>query len=174
MLCHSKLAGSSLGPETRQLNRMLGGENLLDKFEALGLFDAPLPKPYLAPLPTPYEGPEGRPPAGATNEDLARSYLHGNCASCHRPEDPSLPVLDLRYGVPMDRMNLCNAAPQKGGAGLGVYTLLTPGKPEESVLWARVGTLNDQDRMPQIATYVVDEPGLKLITDWITSIQSCP
>jgi hypothetical protein len=29
-------------------------------------------------------------------------------------------------------------------------------------------------RMPQIATYVVDPDGLKLVGDWIKSISSCP
>jgi hypothetical protein len=100
--------------------------------------------------------------------------MHANCAFCHRPEDPSSPVIDLRWNVPLARMNLCNQPPQKGGAGLTMGSLLTPGKPEESVMWARVNTLNDQDRMPQIATYVVDDQGVKLISDWITSIQSCP
>jgi hypothetical protein len=41
-------------------------------------------------------------------------------------------------------------------------------------MWARVNTLNDQDRMPQIGTYVVDQPGVKLISDWIAGIQGCP
>jgi hypothetical protein len=34
-------------------------------------------------------------------------------------------------------------------------------------------TLDDKDRMPQIGTYVVDQPGVKLVSDWITSIPSC-
>jgi uncharacterized repeat protein (TIGR03806 family) len=173
MLCHNKLGGSSLGPETRQLNRELNGENLLAKLEQLGVFDAPLPKPYLPALPTPYDSLEGKPPAGSTNEDLARSYLHANCAFCHRA-DGNEGTLDLRYGVSLAKTAACGIAPMKGGAGLSTYTLLTPGKPMESVLWARMQTLDDKNRMPQIGTYVVDEPGVKLVSDWITSIQSCP
>lgn len=172
MLCHNKPGGSSLGPETRQLNRVVNGENLLDKLERLNVFDAPLPKPYQQALPTPYESFEGQPPAGASAEELARSYLHANCAFCHRA-DGNAGTLDLRYGVSLASTNACNTAPMKGGAGLATYTLLTPGKPMESVIWARMQTLDDKNRMPQIGTYAVDQPGLKLVSDWITSIQSC-
>jgi uncharacterized repeat protein (TIGR03806 family) len=172
-LCHNRPGGFVLGPETRQLNRVLGGENLLDKLERLAVFDAPLPKPYLAPLVTPYESPEGKPPVGTTADELARSYMHANCSFCHRA-DGNPGTLDLRYGVPLANMSACNVQPQKGGAGLTTYSILTPGKPEESVMWARVQTLDDKNRMPQIATYVVDEQGLKLISDWIAGIPSCP
>jgi len=173
MLCHNKLGGSSLGPETRQLNRTVNGENLLEKLERLSVFDAPLPKPYLSALPTPYDSFEGKPPAGASNEDLARSYLHANCAFCHRADGSNSGTLDLRYGVTLANTNACNTQPMKGGAGLSTFTLLTPGKPMESVIWARMQTLDDKNRMPQIGTYVVDQPGVKVVSDWITSIQSC-
>lgn len=172
MLCHNKLGGSSLGPETRQLNRVVDGENLLDKFERSNLFDAPLPKPYLAALPTPYDSFEGQPPSGTSTDELARSYLHANCAFCHRADGNS-GTLDLRHDVSLANTNACNTLPMKGGAGLSTYTILTPGKPMESVLWARMQTLDDQNRMPQIATYVVDQPGVQLISDWISSIQYC-
>jgi mono/diheme cytochrome c family protein len=169
MLCHNKLGGSSLGPETRQLNRSMNGENLLEKLERSNLFDAPLPKPY---LPTPYDSSEGKPPEGASNAELARSYLHANCAFCHRADGNS-GTLDLRHDVSLPSSNACNTPPMKGGAGLSTYTILTPGKPMESVLWARMQTLDDKNRMPQIATYVVDQPGVKLVSDWIASIPSC-
>ena len=61
-----------------------------------------------------------------------------------------------------------------GGAGLSKYTLLTPGKPTESVLLARMQTLDDKNRMPQIGTYAIDDPAVELVSDWITSIQACP
>jgi uncharacterized repeat protein (TIGR03806 family) len=173
MLCHNKPAGYTLGPETRQLNRMENGKNLLDTLQELGAFDAPLPVPYAPALVTPYAVPEGTPPATAGNEELTRSYLHSNCAYCHRPEG-DFQGIDMRLGIPFAQMGLCNAQPQKGGAGLTTGSLLTPGKPEESVLWARVKTLDEHDRMPQIGTYKVDEQGLKLITDWITAIAACP
>jgi uncharacterized repeat protein (TIGR03806 family) len=172
MLCHNKPGGSSLGPETRQLNRVQSGENLLDKLERLNVFDAPLPKPYLEALPTPYDSLEGKPPSGASNEQLTRSYLHANCAFCHRA-DGNPGTLDLRYGVPLAKTAACNTPPMNGGAGLSTYTLLTPGKPTESVLFARMQTLDDKNRMPQIGTYVVDQPAVKLVSDWITAIQSC-
>ena len=173
MLCHNKPTGYVLGPETRQLNRLQNGKNLLDTLQGLDLFDAPIPQPYPAPLATPYTVPEGAPPAGASTDELTRSYLHANCGFCHRP-DGDLPGLDLRYGIDFANMGACGVNPQKGGAGLTVGSLLTPGKPEESILWARMKTLSNQDRMPQVGTYQVDQQGLDLVTNWITSLTACP
>lgn len=173
MICHNKPGGSSLGPETKQLNRMQNGENLLDTLEKRGVFETPLPKPYSAALPTPYPSPEGSPPSGATVDALARSYLHANCGFCHRPGG-DLPNLDMRWGVPMSEMALCGTAPQKGSAGLETGSLLEPGDPSHSILYVRMQTLSFQDRMPQIGSYVADDQGVKLIGDWITSLQACP
>jgi hypothetical protein len=50
--CHQKNAGYSLGPQTAQLNRTVGGKNQLDTLQAL--LDAPLPVPYATALVTPY------------------------------------------------------------------------------------------------------------------------
>ena len=172
MLCHNKLGGSSLGPETRQLNRVVNGENLLDTLQGLSVFDAPLPKPYLPALPTPYDS-QGKPSEGASSEELARAYLHANCAFCHRA-DGNQGTMDLRYAVSLANTEACGTAPMKGGAGLSTYTILTPGKPTESVILARMQTLDDKNRMPQIGTYLVDQSGVAVVSDWISSIQSCP
>ena len=104
----------------------------------------------------------------------ARSYLHANCAICHRPEG-KFPGIDLRFGVPLERMGLCNQDPTKGAAGAALPALrLVPGHPEQSVTYARMATLDETVRMPQVATSVVDPQGTSLLSDWIRGISHCP
>ena len=54
--------GATLGPETAQMNRVVGGVNQIDKFASLGLFETPPAKLYKAALVTPYTGQLGSPP----------------------------------------------------------------------------------------------------------------
>ena len=175
--CHTRSAGWTLGPETDQMNRVpsaasLGSENQIDKFAAEGLFDSAPAKPYQTPLVTPYKGQVGSPPASATITDRARSYLHANCAFCHRP-DGEFSSVDLRYGTPLESTGLCNVMPTKGTQGVQSATNLTPGHPELSTLWLRMSTLG-KGRMPPLASAVLDEDALDLVDDWIEGIQACP
>jgi uncharacterized repeat protein (TIGR03806 family) len=172
MKCHNEPGGSSLGPETGQLNRMVSGMNQIDKLAGLGVFESAPAKPY-ATLITPYASDVGQPPTAASVEERARSYIHANCGYCHRP-DSDFPDLDLRFGVPLAKMNICNTVPAKGDVGVPTATNLTPGKPMESLMWLRVKALPGEGRMPQIGTYQVDEAGLKLIGEWIAGISACP
>jgi len=175
MKCHNAEAGATLGPETRQMNRDRGGVNQIDALEVLGVFDHPPSKPFAPPLVTPYPSQVGLPPMGATLTVRARSYLHANCAFCHRP-DSAFNGLDLRFDTSFKDTALCNGIPQKGSAGVLDGTLLTPHAPQQSVLLARMQTLEDRTRMPQIGTYQLDSAGVKLIGDWIAEMQpnSCP
>jgi len=175
--CHTRSAGWTLGPETAQMNRVpvtpaLGGGNQIDALAAAGVFDSPPAKPYKAPLVTPYEGQLGSPPASATATERARSYLHANCAFCHRP-DGEFNSVDLRYDTPFANTGLCNAAPVKGTQGVENATNLTPGHPELSTVWLRMGTLG-KGRMPPLASAVVDQDALDLMSSWIDGIQQCP
>jgi len=177
MDCHTTAANYVLGLETAQMNRVPAGatKNQLDRFQELNLFDAPLPMPYQAPLVTPYPSQAGMPPATATDDQKARSYLHANCSFCHRP-DGTFPNFDLRAGVNFVDMKICNVAPTKGLAGgTAAAKLLVPGKPMDSITCLRMNQIDpDKGRMPQIATYVVDTDGVDLVRRWITAVGSCP
>ena len=175
--CHTRSAGWTLGPETDQMNRVpgaasLGSENQIDKFAAQGLFDRAPALPYQTPLVAPYRGQAGSPPTSATVTDRARSYLHANCAFCHRP-DGEFSSVDLRYGTALKSTGLCNVMPAKGTQGVQNATNLTPGHPELSTLWLRMSTLG-KGRMPPLASAVLDEDALDLVDDWIEGIQACP
>jgi hypothetical protein len=174
--CHTQQAGGTLGPQTNQMNRSVGGTNQIDRFAALGLFDAPVPKPYETALVTPYPGQLGPTSPGATLEERARSYLHANCAHCHRP-DSDFNVFDLRYGVSLHDTMACGAAPTAALGNLGVpgALVLAPGLPGKSLLWLRMNApIGNNAHMPRIATFQLDTAGLQLVSDWITSIPACP
>jgi uncharacterized repeat protein (TIGR03806 family) len=177
MDCHTTAANYVLGLETAQMNRVPSGgsKNQLDRFQELNLFDAPLPTPYQAALTIPYPSQAGTPPANATDEQKARSYLHANCSFCHRP-DGTFPNFDLRAGVSLHDMKICNVAPMKGQAGgTAAAKILVPGKTMDSIIWLRMNQPNpDMGRMPQLATWVVDTDGVAAVGRWITSLGPCP
>jgi len=169
--CHTPAAGYTLGLETRQL---LGQDR--EPSEALRALervtDGPADRTTLAPL-TAVDAP-----APATAEARARSYLHANCAMCHRDGSATgLAELDLRIDTPLARTGLC-VEPKAGSLGLGggatgVAHIVTPGKPELSVLAARMKTTDDR-RMPKLASSVVDAAGLAAVEEWIRGLTSCP
>jgi len=184
--CHNDVAGGTLGPENAQMYRTVAGhaKNQLDEFQDMGLFEAPPVAPKASEvLVTPYPSQLGSPPAGATTEQKARSYLQANCAHCHQPNNGFImspfPNFDLRYTTALKDAKICNAQVAKGMVpGSASTTILVPGKPMDSILWLRMNAAYTDTgtmvRMPQIASHVVDTAGVQLIGDWITLVPSCP
>jgi uncharacterized repeat protein (TIGR03806 family) len=172
MKCHTKEGGSALGPETAQMNRTVAGENQIDHFASLGLFEVPPSKPYKQALVTPYPGQLGSPPPDATLEQKARSYLHANCAFCHRPGG-TFAIFDLRYDTPLKDTKVCNATIDKPPiASAPDKTLdMKPGSAADSVMWLRMKEIDPtRGRMPQIGSYQADADGVSLVGSWIDSL----
>jgi len=170
--CHTPTGGSTLGPETAQLNRVVSGTNQIDRMKALAMFETPPAMPYKAALAAPAE-------AEGTTEARARSYLHANCAFCHRPDDPNFADIDLRHDVALADTHTCGATPEKGNQGTIGALIVAPGMPSMSVMVLRMtappaDANGNHGRMPKLASYVVDQSAVTLISDWITSITSCP
>ncbi|MFO0742144.1 MAG: PQQ-dependent sugar dehydrogenase [Labilithrix sp.] len=161
MTCHNSSAGSSLGLELAQLNR----DGQLERWTAQGLFAAPLPAGYTAPLPSPADEllrPETR----------ARSYLHANCSFCHRPGGPGRGAADFRFSRSFEGTHVCNAEPEAGDLGVAGAKLFVPGDPGKSLISLRTHTL-DQNRMPPLASAIVDPMGTAIIDGWISSVTTC-
>ncbi|HET7543139.1 MAG TPA: hypothetical protein VFK05_24870 [Polyangiaceae bacterium] len=173
MKCHNAAGGFTLGPETRQMNVMVGATNQMDTFKAKDVFDTPPSAPYQTALIDPLAS---TPTDDAALDKAARSYLHGNCAYCHRPDNGDLGAVafDLRFDTLLKDTKVCNSPPVKGDQGVPDSKLLVPNNPAKSVAYLRMNTLDDPGRMPQIGTYEIHAPAVKLIGDWITSIKSCP
>ncbi|GEM_PF-374755 len=173
LTCHTAAAGRTLGLELAQLNRTAfypttgRTANQLFTFEHIGLFSAPLPA-------APEDLPALADPADVARPvlDRARSYLHANCAICHRPGGTARGQLDLRFSVPEEAMNLCGVAPSLGELGIPGALLLAPGLPSRSVFLARMQRL-DETRMPPLASTVVDTAGVAMLADWVLNTMSC-
>ncbi len=161
--CHTDEAGVARGPETAQLNRAAdegAGDNQLEVLDALGWFVEPIGDPESLPaLVEPF--------GDGALEDRARAYLHANCASCHFGDHP---VMDLRYFVALEDMDACGEDARKPPGG---YKRIAPGDPSKSAL-----SLSMQGegnfRMPELGTNIIDDQGIALIDEWISSIESCP
>jgi uncharacterized repeat protein (TIGR03806 family) len=174
LTCHTAAAGFALGLETAQLNRDFTyaatgrTANQLATLDAIGLFAAPLGNPSTHPqLANPTD-------TAATLSARARAYLHTNCANCHRTGGPTPSSMDWRYSTALQNTLACNAPPQAGDLGLGANArIIAAGNPSLSVLVERINRRGDVNAMPPLASNVVDQAGVMLIRDWITSLTTC-
>lgn len=163
--CHTAAAGFVLGLTTRQLNRDFayggGVDNQLRAWNRAGLFDAgvPINPAWLPAHPLTSD-------ASAPIAARARAYLDANCAMCHRPGGPAITAIDLRSTVTVGAMNLVGVAPRFGDVGLASPLLVRPHDHGSSTLWARMHTTG-ADRMPSIASSIVDVEGSALVAAWI-------
>ena len=96
----------------------------------------------------------------------ARSYLHVNCAHCHRESGGGSTQFFLNYGLSLDQTGTLEARPIQGSYGIHDSMILAPGDPYGSVLYFRLCTIG-AGRMPRIGSKLLDERGMKLIHDWI-------
>jgi len=177
MRCHGEQSLRALGPEVVQLQHPDpsapdGHMTILEHWFEQGFFlpefqtvDA-LPGQQLGALPD-LNG-------DAPLEDRAKAYLHVNCANCHQPDGIGQGLIDFRWETALEDMGICEAKPEEGQMWLpGEYWILAPGDPQHSLMYLRMETLN-KFRMPDLASHVVDEQGLALIGEWITSLSGCP
>jgi uncharacterized repeat protein (TIGR03806 family) len=172
IVCHTTAAGSSLGLETRQLDQELRypstgrTANQLDTLRSIGLVSTSIPDATRSPALVAPDDP------GANLSARARSYLHSNCAGCHRPGGLGRGTMDLRITTPLAQAGACDVIPTLGELGIADARLLAPGDPDRSILLARIEAL-DGNRMPPLGSNVVDQEGVALIREWIDSLADC-
>lgn len=169
MACHTEVAGRSLGLETGQLNRTASYQttgrmaNQLSTLNHIGLFDAPLTEApaFLAALPNPGDRSKAL-------DARARSYLHANCAMCHQPGGPGRGPEDFRFTTPAAAMGAIGVEPTQTNFGVEGAKLITPGRPDLSIVSLRAHML-ETGRMPPLGRNLVDEAGVALLDQWIRS-----
>jgi uncharacterized repeat protein (TIGR03806 family) len=173
LACHTEAAGRSLGLETGQLNGNLlypatgRTANQLFTLNSINTLSPPIPDPSTQPvIPDPFG-------TGGTQAERARAWLHTNCSFCHRPGGPTPSTMDLRYTTQLAATNTCNALPQSGDLGLPGARIIAPGAPGSSVLLERIDQRGTGVTMPPLASSLVDDQGVQLISAWINSLQSC-
>jgi uncharacterized repeat protein (TIGR03806 family) len=166
--CHNAKTSGVLGVKTRQMNRAFtypsgATDNELRAWNHLGLFAPKLNDADLANLPT---------LAAADDEtrsvqDRARSYLDANCAQCHRPGG-TVAYFDARYDTPLAKQALIDG-PVLIDQGIDRPRVISPHDIWRSIAFMRVNTVDDI-KMPPIARETIDQKGVALLRDWITSL----
>lgn len=177
-----------IGPKARLLNKEYdyagGTENQLAHWDAAGILAA-LPSDLAAIETVPaYEDVDEPLLATRSDEelmDLAKGYLDINCAHCHRPEGgASNTGLHLEfwrsYEDNQTKHGRCKtpiAYTDRSGDDLEVD--LVPGNAEQSILYARMDTVQTRERMPEIGRGLIHQEGTALIASWINSLPGdCP
>jgi uncharacterized repeat protein (TIGR03806 family) len=172
-VCHTAVAGRTLGLETLQLNGDLSypstgrTANQLTTLDGVAVLTSPLGDPALLPsLVAPDDSAESL-------DDRARSYLHTNCSQCHRPGGPAPTAMDLRFETALNLTGACDQPPANGDLGLGAGArIVAPGNAAQSVLIARMNR-RDAAGMPPLASNLVDDDGVALLTSWVNSLVNC-
>ncbi len=165
LTCHTPQAGYALSFNTRQLNltNPIFGypgnqlEILRDNsfFSGLQPGSSNLLPRHLRPDETQF-----------SEEARVRSYLAVNCAYCHRPGGTAPTAWDGRPEIPLAQTGLINGSVASNN-GDPLNRLVVPGSTPHSVLLKRIAATDGFSRMPPLATNVLDQTAINLVTSWI-------
>lgn len=178
-ICHTTIAGNTLGPETRQLNRDFTypstgiSANQLATFDSIGMFDAPL-----SAQPNNLERLTDPSDNSASVSDRARAYLYTNCAQCHQQGGTTNVNIDFHIERLDNEMNICEVNPIHAIGGANY--IMSPGNASDSSLVLRMNcrdgdiNCNLADQMPPLGSVLVDTDGVNIVSNWVNSLSNCP
>lgn len=173
MTCHNPWAGHALAFTLPQLSKDHAYGNVVDNqlraLEYAGLITRKhneadrtvrfKPVPHLT---NPHD-------QSADLTERARSYLQVNCAHCHMFGAGGTADIELRHGISLEQTKTVEVRPVQGTFEIHGAHILSPGDPYRSVLFYRMTKLG-RGRMPHIGSEIIDEPGTRLIRDWIRQL----
>ncbi len=181
--CHNQWAEHALAFNIRQLNRECDFSGTIDN--QLRAFD------HIGLLKLENGGPENRLPALTTRDrawfasahprladpsnnqldvnERARSYLHANCAHCHRNGGGGTAYIELQHELAIDATKSIDVRPTQGSFEISDARIIAPGDPFRSTLFYRISKMG-AGRMPHIGSELVDVSGVNLIHDWIRQL----
>ncbi len=176
MECHTASTKVALGPETLQLNytqHYTDGttENYLDALYRLGYIENPVT----------YQSDKiyAVDDTSATLEQRARSYLHSNCAGCHRTGENAGGLADFRYNRSFtDTFNVCNdgdlgaAQPIPANFGIAGAKVIAPGDASKSIVVTRMDRIG-ADQMPPVGRSTIDAKAVTVMKEWIDGMNGC-
>lgn len=170
--CHNAHTSGVLGVKTRQMNRELAypsgvTDNQLRTWNHLGLFTPGFGEGDIAKFPK-------LAAAGDTTrslEDRARSYLDANCSQCHRPGG-TVANFDTRYDTPLEKQALIDG-PVLIDERIDRSRVIAPNDIWRSIAFMRINTVGEI-RMPPLARETIDEKGVALLREWITTLPGRP
>ena len=100
----------------------------------------------------------------------ARSYIHANCAHCHRfGGGGGQVVLELDFNRPLKETGILDVRPRQGDFGLTDARVVKPGRPDQSVLYYRMAKFG-RGRMPHLGSEHPDWHGLDVVGAWIAGL----
>jgi len=153
--CHNAWSGFALSFQPQQLMDEAG-------WLASGVVDENFFKCSEARLVNPYAEQESL-------EARARSWLHTNCAHCHRQNGGGSVPLMVNTEMASNEMRAIDEVPTRGDFGVWGAKVIAPGDPWRSVLLHRLATTGS-GHMPVIGAHEVDEHGLMNLMLWITTL----
>lgn len=165
--CHNKFGTPvPIGPKPQNLNRDIayaeGNSNQLLKWIDVGYLENNLPTSIVSTVNWDDD-----------SQDLnlrVRSYLDINCAHCHSDESYcEYRPMRFAYNENGDDTNkgVC-VTPDTQIAGTS--HIVVPGNIDASVLRFRINSVEEQDRMPIIGRTLKHTEGVRLIEEWINSL----
>ncbi|MCY2965121.1 MAG: PQQ-dependent sugar dehydrogenase, partial [Planctomycetota bacterium] len=184
--CHNPWPEYLLGFNLSQLNRdhTIAGvtQNQLTTLQELGILQNVRPGSDLTQgqaVPTGVRDPDEYPryvdpydPSADINQ-RARTYLHVQCAHCHRNGGGGSAYVHLVQDLPLSETRTIGVRPAQGTFGIHDAQVIAPGDPYRSTLYFRMAKLGP-GHMPHIGSTVVDPKGLELIHDWIQQLPNRP
>ena len=113
------------------------------------------------------------PDSSTALELRARSYLHANCAHCHRRDGPaSNSGLFLTFGEGERAAWGYRKRPVAAGRGSGGLAFdIAPGDPDGSIMVHRMQSLEPGVMMPELGRGLPHPEGIELIRDWIAAME---
>lgn len=173
--CHNAWAGDALTLNWLQLDapslgcsdgddpsHVTSAATEMDRLARLGVVKPRNPPRNSRPLVDPYD-------AAQPLADRARSWLHVNCAACHRSGAGGAVALHLNFDKPLKDLRLVDERPTRGDFGLADARVIAPGEPFRSTLFYRVCT-EGAGHMPHLGARLADEEGVQLVEQWIRSL----
>ena len=174
--CHEEAVGKllPLGPKARHLNGPgpmgHGGDdgalaNQLQHFIDTG---ALVGAPPAAQWP---KAARSFDPSSGTLDQRARAWLDISCAHCHNPGGAARTSgLDLSLTALPAALGICKAPVATGRGSAGRLFDIVPGQPDASIIMARLESVEPEIKMPELGRTLVDEQGVALIREWISSL----
>ncbi len=167
MICHQERGDGLLGLTPWQTFTATGtpadGYSQWEQWQSIGLLptiaDGNAPRHLIDPRDTQYDI--------ATR---ARSYLHANCAHCHRDGGAANSPIRLDFRLSEKQMHLIDAPATQGSFAIEGAKLLAWGDPGRSVLLYRM-CKSGPGRMPHIGSRELDREAVRLIHQWIAGAE---
>ncbi|MDF1754123.1 MAG: PQQ-dependent sugar dehydrogenase [Verrucomicrobiales bacterium] len=106
---------------------------------------------------------------GAPLDKKARSWLHANCAHCHRRNGGGSAPLEVNFERSTVESQMLWEMPTRGDFGLSDARIVVPGQPWRSVLNYRISSVGS-GHMPPLGSREVDKSAAALLWKWVAEM----